>query len=229
MKNFFKLSLLASFLVIGLSSLSAQKGLSEGTIKYEVTEVVSDAMEAQMLKGTMINVAFNQSNSRLSMSMMGGMIEMDVISDIKGEKSVVLTNMMGTKAMMKQDEEGDAKADKASPNFDIEYVNSETKEIAGQTCHKAIFTDKKSGEKMNLFIAKGLTPKVKFVDEMFPGLEGLPMEVTLEAEGMGKVTIACVSLVKSVEKSVFDIPEGYPEMTPEEFEKQMGGMMNLGF
>lgn len=230
MKKFFQFTLLATFLLTGLNNISAQKALTEGVLKFEVTEVESDAMEAQMMKGTEISIAFNDAFSRLTMNMMGGMIAMDVITEAASKQSTMLMDMMGQKSMVKQDTPSEEEeAAKAKKDFDITYDKSDTKEIAGYKCYKAILTDKETQEKLNMYIAKKLEmPTIKMAEDMFPGLKGLPLEISMNTQGMG-FTLSCVSLDKSVEKTAFDIPEGYTEMTPEEFEKSMGGMGNFGF
>lgn len=232
MKRFFQLAFIATFLVLGVQQAEAQKSLEQGLIKYEVTEVESDAMEAQMMKGTEISIAFNNAFSRMTMQMMGGMVEMDVITESKSEQSTVLMNMMGQKSMVKQDKATVEEAEAAKANkkdFDIAYDKSDTKEIAGYKCHKATLTDKETQEKLEMYVSKKLNmPSIKMANEMFPGLEGLPLELSMNTQGI-VMTLSCVSLDESVDKKVFDIPEGYTEMTPEEFEKSLGGMGGFGF
>jgi hypothetical protein len=230
MKKIFQITFLTAFLISGLNTISAQKALSEALIKYEITDVTSDAMEAQMMKGTEIKIAFNGTFSRLTMQMMGGMVEMDVITEMASEKSTMLMNMMGQKSMVKQDKKEESEdAEVEKKDFDISYDKSDTKEIAGYKCYKATLVDKKTKEKLDMYIAKKLEmPTIKMADDMFPGLKGLPLEISMNAQGMG-MTLTCMSLEEKVDKALFDIPEGYTEMTPEEFEKSMGGMGGLGF
>lgn len=232
MKRFFQLAFLATFLVLGVQQAEAQKSLEQGLIKYEVTEVESEAMEAQMMKGTEISIAFNNAFSRMTMQMMGGMVEMDVITESESEQSTVLMNMMGQKSMVKQEKPSDEDVEAAKAkkkDFDITYDKSDTKEIAGYQCHKATLTDKETKEQLQMYVAKKLDmPSIKFTEEMFPGLKGLPLELSMNTQGI-VMTLSCISLDKTVDKGVFDIPEGYTEMTPEEFEKSLGGMGGLGF
>ncbi len=228
MKNFIKFTLIAAFFVVGLSSTEAQK-FKEGQIQYEVTNIESEEMEAQMMKGTLINFYFNDSNSKMNVQMMGGMVVMDFINQKGSEEGTMLMNMMGRKVQVKQpkpDEAADQEAE--TPDLDIVYDKKDTKEIAGIECIKAILTDKETNEKIKMYVAEGMMPKIKMAKEMFPGLKGLPMEIILNTQGTG-VTITAQKIVKSVAASDFEIPEGYEKMTQEQFQKELGGMGNFGF
>lgn len=227
MKSIFKIALIASLFVVGLPTMEAQKSLKEGHIEYEVTKIDSESMEAQMMKGTLINFYFNEKNTKMNVQMMGGMVTMDILTETATETSTMLMNMMGRKVQVKQPEEEKAEEADAS-KFDITYDKSDTKEIAGQKCIKATLVDKSTEESMTIYVTKSLSTKAKLVDKMFPGLEGIPMEIIISAQGMG-ATITALNLKKSVDVSSFEIPEGYEEMTPEQFQKEMGGMGNLGF
>jgi hypothetical protein len=228
MKTFFRITLIVTFLVLGLSSVDAQKSLNEGHIQYEVTNIESESMEAQMMKGTLIDIFFNQANTKMNIQMMGGMITMDVITETATESTTLLMNMMGRKVQVDQTEKKKEEAKVEKPEFDITYDKSDIKEIAGEKCIKATLVDKKTNDSIIMYVAKKLNPMVKMAQDMFPGLEGLPLEIILASEGIG-VTITAQTFEKKVEKTAFDIPEGYEIMTPEKFEKEMGGMMDLGF
>lgn len=224
MKTVFKITLLASLFFISLPFVQAQKDVKEASVGYEITEVDSESMEAQMMKGTLINIDYNQTNTKLNVQMMGGLVVMDIIMETATETSTMLMNMMGKKAKVIQEKPKDA----PKSEFDITYDKKDTKEILGNKCIKATLTEKSSGQTFVMYVAKKLKAKTKFVEELFPGLEGFPLEIVMSQEGMG-VTITAQNFEKSVSKDAFLIPEGYPEMTPEEFAKEMGGMGNLGF
>jgi len=228
MKSIFKIALITFSFVVGASSIQAQKSMDEGYIQYEVTNIEAESMEAQMMKGTLINVYFNQKNTKMNVQMMGGMVTMDIFTVIGAKSSIMQMNMMGTKAQVDQPIEDNATAESNKPDFDISYDKSDTKEIAGEKCVKAPLVDKKTKESVEIYVANGLNAKVEMKDKMFPGLEGIPMEIIIKAQGMG-VTITAQDLKKSVSDSDFELGEGYEKMTLEEFQKSMGGMGNFGF
>ncbi len=227
MKSIFKIALIASLFVIGLPSIQAQKTLEEGHIEYEVTNIDSESMEAQMMMGTMINIYFSKDNSRFSLQAMGGMMAVDMITAKASKTTTLLMNMMGRKIQVEQPEE-EKTAEANTPTFDIKYDKSDTKEIAGEKCIKATITEKGSNESVIAYITKKMKFKLPLIEKMFPGLEGVPMEVTIKAQGMS-ATITAQNVKKSVDASDFDVPEGYEKMTPEEFQKAMEGMGGLGF
>ena len=226
MKTVFKVTLLASLFFVSLPFVQAQKDVKEASVGYEITDVNSESMEAQMMKGTLINIDYNQAKTKLNVQMMGGLVVMDIFMETATETSTMLMNMMGKKAKVIQEKQEEA--DSLKSDFDIVYDKSDSKEILGNKCIKATLTEKSSGQKFVMYVAKKLKAKTKFVEELFPGLEGFPLEIVIEQDGMG-FTITAQNFEKSVSKDAFVIPDGYPEMTPEEFAKEMGGMGNLGF
>jgi len=96
----FMLSLLA-FAFIGLVNSFAQKSLEEARIKYEVTNVKSDdpQMESMlnMMKGSVLEVTFNADKQWTKVDMMGGMVVMNTLNDVKLKKTTLLMDMMGRK------------------------------------------------------------------------------------------------------------------------------------
>jgi len=227
MKSIFKIALIASLFVIGLPTIEAQKSLEEAHVEYEVTNIEAESMEAQMMKGTLINIFFNKANSKMNVQMMGGMVTMDILTETASENTTLLMNMMGRKVKVKKDAE-ETEEEAGKPDFDITYDKADTKKIAGYDCIKAILTDKETKESIKMYITESLAPSVALLDEMFPGIKGLPMEIMISSQGMG-ATITALNVKKSVDKTAFDIPEGYEEMTPEQFQKEMGNMGNMGF
>ena len=80
---------------------TAQKVLSEGYVKMEITEVTSDnpqmAQGLEMMIGTQTELFFNKEKSVNKMSMMGGMVENNTYVDFNTDKINILMNAMGNK------------------------------------------------------------------------------------------------------------------------------------
>ena len=78
---------------------TAQKVLSEGYVKMEITEVTSDnpqmAQGLEMMIGTQTELFFNKEKSVNKMSMMGGMVENNTYVDFNTDKINILMNAMG--------------------------------------------------------------------------------------------------------------------------------------
>jgi hypothetical protein len=209
---------------------TAQKTLKEGSVIYELTNIESDAPEAQMMKGSRVNIYFNKKKQKFEMSMMGGLVEITSFTDLNTEESTMLTNVMGNKAMVKMSKEETEKQKEKNqkPEFEVTFDKSDKKEIVGYKCYKAVLKDK-DGTTITTYVTDEIKTKLEFFNQMFPGLEAFPLEYSIDAGGISLVFSAQEFNTK-VAKDTFDIPtEGYPEMTLEEFEKQMGGLGGMGF
>jgi hypothetical protein len=230
MKIIMKITSIAILLFSVSYTSTAQKTLKEGSVIYEITNIESDAPEAQMMKGSRMNLYFNKKMQKFEMSMMGGLIEIATITNVDSEESTILTNMMGNKSMVKmsKEEANQQKAKNEKPDYAVTYDKSDKKEIVGYNCYKAILTAN-DGTSINAYVSDEIKTKVKFFHEMFPGLNVFPLEFSIGAGEMSMV-FSAQEFNKKVESTTFDIPsEGYTQMTMEEFEKQMGGMGGMGF
>ncbi len=217
------------FFAVSFTS-AAQKTVKEGSVVYELTTIESDAPEAQMMKGSRMNLFFSKKMQKLEMSFMGGLMEVVTITNLSSEENTMLTNIMGNKAMVKmsKEEAEKQKAKKDVPDFDISYDKNDKKEIIGYNCYKAIMKDK-NGNTITAFVTDEIKTKLEFFNEMFPGLNVFPLEYSIANQGIVMVFSAQEFNTK-IDSNTFNIPtEGYTEMTMEEFEKQMGGMGGMGF
>jgi GLPGLI family protein len=93
---------------------------------------------------------------------------------------------------------------------------SETREIAGYKCIKAI-AQMKSGVVMTVYYTRDIVPENRTYDPVFRNLDGLPLEYELtNANTRIRYRISRVNL-NPVPGSKFDIPgSGYREMSYEE-------------
>lgn len=205
----------------------AQKKISDGFVKYELADIKGDNLPPQvgMMKGSKLDVYFKGDKQKVSMNFMNGMMAMQVFKMSKEDPGTVLTDMMGNKTMVKQDKE-DAVQNKVE-NMKVDAVKGASKEIAGYKCQKAIVTTA-NGDKMEIYYTDKIQPTASYFDEVFPGLDGFPLEYRIKNQGITMVYSA-TEVSGSLPDGSFDIPEGYKEMSAEEFKKQMGGMGNLGF
>ena len=80
MKKLLQISLL---LVCTFASLTtfAQKKISNGNVKFEITELEGDSPQLSMLKGTLINMAFSGGKQKMDLAVMGGMMRVQTIMD----------------------------------------------------------------------------------------------------------------------------------------------------
>ena len=205
------LSLLCLTLIIG--SISAQT--FEGKLTFGIDYELPEAMEAQrsMLPSEMI-IYITKGHVRIEQKTMMG--DQNVITDTKAKKTVLLMNMMGKKMAITMTDDG-----KEKPTPKIIY-SSETKTIAGYECKKATYITKdEAGEEQELevFYTEEIPSEA---NDKLPGLKGYPLEYAINAQGM-LMTLAAKSVSKEkVSKKLFEIPDGYEEMSMEDFMKSMG-------
>lgn len=226
MINKFPSLLLVVLVFTALSSTTqAQEKLTEGEIKYEVTEVNSDNPQASnMMKGSKLTMTFAGNKSKIAMAFMGGMMQMDVLME-NGKDNTMLMNMMGKKIQV----DGLADDQGVINNPDdvtLKTFEKDRKTIAGYDCYKAILTNTKDASEIVMYVTDDLQMKAannKYFDKLFPKVSGFPLQYSLDQQGM-KMTYQAKSVKKQVKANAFDIPAGYEKMTKEEFEKQMGSM-----
>ncbi len=227
MKQSLKISLLTllSVTLISVSSY-AQKKIKEGVVKYEVTDVEAEGggMQAMMLKGSTQNLYFSDNYQKMEMSMMG-MINIQIIGNNKDESSLMLmSGIMGKVKVVTDNQEAKQKAN--LPTFDISYDKKDVKTIAGYSCHRADLKDK-DGNLITLYVTDKITPPNSYVNKMFKGLVGFPLEYALAQQGM-KITYTAQEVSRDFDKNVFTPDmEGYEELTPEQLQEKFGGM-NFG-
>jgi GLPGLI family protein len=201
----------------------AQKSF-EGTINYglsyEDLPAEMAAMEAMLPDEMTIQIKGQQSRMEQSLGM--GMSQV-TITDMKKGSGVLLMDMMGKKMAMELSKEELEKMDKKKktqkePEF--KYVDG-TKEIAGYNCKKAIVSVEGAAE-FEIYYTEELP---KGASKTYEGLKGFPLQYTI-AQGPMKIKVTAEKVKQEkLDKSLFDIPDGYDKMTFEEFQKEMGGMM----
>jgi GLPGLI family protein len=213
-----------------LSSAVSLAQMKAGHISYDI-EVSSDnpdmEMAVMMFTGSTLDLFFADGKARTDMDM-GTMMSMTTIMDEKsGDVLMLMGGMMGDKAVKTTKEEMEAGADtEETPEFDIE-LTKETKTIAGYTCTKAIVTDE-SGTKVEYWYTEEIGVRSTDTKSVQNQLPGQPLEYAVDNNGLLMTFSASkveTSLSKADKKTKFsmEIPEGYEEMTYEEFTSG-GGM-----
>ena len=104
-------------------------------------------------------------------------------------------------------------------HFYYEYVDSETKQIAGQTAYKMVrhmYDEDGVDHPMTMWYSKEIGPQINV---LFSGIKGMPLECTMDA-GEGKaITYTATEVVKGkVKEADFLLPDGYDVLTDEEME-----------
>jgi hypothetical protein len=229
------------FLIIVLAAIAspvymqAQKALKEAYIKYEVTAVKSDdpQMEAalNMMKGSTLEIFFTENKQKMATDMMGGMMKMSTINLVDKAESIMLMDMMGRKMKIKGSDDEFAKMNGQenamdSINYDVVYDKSKQKTIAGYPCYSAMITVVQEGVELKVetyITEKLMSPKSVIRNMEKVDVKGVPLEYTLAAQGFS-MTYTATKVEEKVDPAAFAIPEGYEEMSIEDFMKTMGSM-----
>ncbi len=215
------LNVLMLLFILPLTTLAQ---LKEGHIKFNV-EISSDdpqmAAMIGMFNGTTFDTYFNEKNTRTEINM-NGFAKTTAIASNDSKKVLTLMEIMGTKKAVLMDVDDLASDEKSKEVAKTEInVTTDTKEILGYKCTKAIMTDKDGNDLVIWFTNEIKVDKKgqKYFDE---GIEGFPLEFEVLAQGM-KMKFTATELDKKLDvaKDFFSmkIPEGYTEATLEEMKK----------
>jgi len=227
MKPFFKTLAILLSLAFTVSAFTKDEKF-EGTITYSMT--VEDLggvppEAANMLKDMQMIYHIKAEHFRMDSKTM--MSNTSVISDSKNQTAFTLMDMMGKKYLIKiKPEEIKKDADAVTPK--IKLLDG-TKEIAGYICKKAEITmnmPQSQGEVTTVVYYTDQIPNVNTYGAKFKGLDGFPLEYTVDTYGMKmKITATAVSKEK-VEDAVFNVPDGYKETTLEQLQTEMKNSMS---
>jgi hypothetical protein len=180
------------------------------------------------------------------------MVKMRLLVENNTSATTMLMDMMGQKSMTKISAEEAKKAREENNNqmddlpfdLDISYDKSDTKDILGHKCYKAIFKikpkkeeDAKQMEEVDLDITAYVTSDIQYPKAMLKSYEeamgtkwtmtDFPLEFSIkfnDGKNNGKVTLAATEIKKTIDASTFKLDTtGYTEMSMEDMMKQGGG------
>jgi hypothetical protein len=203
-----------------------------GTLTMEIVDVSSDneqmAAGLEMMKGTQMVVSYKDKESMTKLNMMGGMVKTDIKMNADGDMDMFM-DMMGQKMWIASTklEMDKAKAQNpAASDFDMEYDESDRKNIAGFDCYKMIMTTPGNADfKLEAYVTEEIDINAQVIQNVdISTFKGFPLEYTLDM-GVVKMTFSTTDFKKTVDESVFNVKtDGYKKMTMAEFQSQMGGM-----
>lgn len=107
--------------------------------------------------------------------------------------------------------------DKEPGHFYYEYVDSETKDIAGTKAYKMIrhmYDEEGVDHPMTMWYAKEIGPQINV---LFSGIKGMPLECTMDAGEGRAITYTATEIVKGkVKEADFLLPDGYDTLSDDE-------------
>jgi GLPGLI family protein len=220
--------LLSLALIVGSITVNYAQ-IKEGHVTYKIdisTENPDMEMVVGMMQGSTLDIYFKEKMTRAEMKM-GSMMNMTTISDEKSGKLLMLmSGMIGKKAISTTTEELSSKDEKEKPKYEVELVD-ETKDIAGYKCKKAILTDEE-GNESTFWYTEEIEVSKKGQNYLNENVPGYPMQYEINNSGL-VMGMTVTNITKELSKSdlkLFDmsIPEGYAEMTMEELQQMGMGM-----
>ncbi|MFH2094584.1 MAG: DUF4412 domain-containing protein [Bacteroidota bacterium] len=211
----------AVILLICIYSASFAQNTFEGSITFKISTEGRDLTsqeKAQMPSEQILQ--FKGPKSRIDINTpMGSVV---TISDADTKENIVLFDMMGQQLAVKSTKEENEKALADMPKPEVNDLG-ESKEIAGYSCKK--YEIKSENSVMTAYITDAIDatdPQLSNVE----GLKGVILEYSvLASEDDELILIYTATEVKKakLKKTLFVVPSGYQELTPEEFRNMLGG------
>jgi len=220
MKSILKSVIAVTVIAFIAVSAKAQTKFSEGKIVYSITMTDND-MDPQMASMMPKEMTMSTKGDMSRMDMVMGMGNVVTIMDGKTKTATTLMDMMGNKTAIKMTET-DMKQEQEKHKSTVKYLD-DTKVICGYTCHKAEVTTEGQKDKSIVWYTKDITASNP--NSMKGGLSmivGFPMEYSVNQRGMDmKMTVKSITQ-GTVDESIFKIPDGYKEMTPDQMKAMRG-------
>ncbi len=219
-----RILMLAVFITAILStSTQAQKKSknAEGKIVYEITlDGEVEGMMAAMLPSEIV-MKFKGSKCRTEMAT--AMAENITLSDQKDPSSgLILLDVMGSKYAMKVDPAKVEEQKKSLPEFEV-IASTETKEIAGYKCKKAIMKNKSNNEETYIYYSEELPYLENSLTSQYKNISGMPLEFNTKLNGI-TMTIRAKSIEKiKIADTEFVASSEYKLVTEEQLMKELSG------
>ena len=227
------------FLAVAAMGTTLSQSMTQGTLKFAVTDVKTDAPEMQQMIGGMKGMSqvieFDGQKQKMTMEMMGGLMKIKTYWSSSTKSMETYMDMMGQKikTLMSMEEMEKMQGEEASgvKSSDIVYDKSARKEILGLDCYKASFVTEANGQKlsMEMYVTEDIKVPNSFVQNLNQvELKGTPLMWIMDA-GMMKMTFQATEVSKDLASDFFEKPEGdYQQLSMEQL-KQMGMGGQLGF
>lgn len=208
--------------IVGTSAQAQKKSKNaEGKIVYEITlDGEVEGMMAAMLPSEIV-MKFKGSKCRTEMAT--AMAENITLSDQKDPSAgLILLDVMGSKYAMKVDPAKVEEQKKSLPEFEV-INTTETKEIAGFACKKAIMKNKSNNEETYIYYSEELPYLENSLTSQYKNINGMPLEFNTKLNGI-TMTIRAKSIEKiKIADAEFVASSEYKLVTEEQLMKELNG------
>ncbi|MEN8225012.1 MAG: DUF4412 domain-containing protein [Bacteroidota bacterium] len=225
MKKILSFIMIVTF-IMGVSASAFSKDF-KGLITYKISWEGMDmdaSMAAMMPKLATLAIKGNMSKFEMNMGAMGKQVQ---IMNGDEENITYIIDMMGMKYYYVETEEDLAESMKTDAQVEVD-IKSETKEVAGYECKKAVITVNLEGEEMlfTVYFTEEIESASFSMDNAyFQDIPGTLMEFEIEAGQGMTMKMAAISVEKkNISDSEFEVPEGFEQKTKDEMMQMGGGM-----
>jgi GLPGLI family protein len=195
-------------------SLLAQRTVSDAKIIYKMELPPEQLQMDAMLEGSTFTQYMRGPLSRIDMNF--NIVHYTYLINSKTETMTTLIDQHGNKYLIRAGKEQYNKDLKQYENIQFKD-QSETKEIAGYACRKAIGT-MPDGQTFEVYYATDLVPENKQYNRRFVNLKGIPLEFEIITKTGAKTRVMATKVdLYPIPASYFDVPKtGYKEVSQEE-------------
>lgn len=195
-------------------SLLAQRIVSDAKIVYKMELPPEQLQMDAMLEGSTFTQYLRGPLSRIDMNF--NIVHYTYLINSKTETMTTLIDQHGNKYLIRAGKDQYNKDLKQYENIQFKD-QTETKDIAGYTCRKAIGT-MPDGQTFEVFYAVDLVPENRQYNRRFVNLKGIPLEFEILTKTGAKTRVIATKVdLYPIPASYFDVPKtGYKEVSQEE-------------
>lgn len=208
---------LLPFLVLSLVTFGQNsfEGEIDFSIKYTNLPQEMAGMESMLPVEMNMHIKGDKSRTEQKSPITGSQI---IIADMENNYMVTLMDILGNKIAMTSPMDDMETMKAESQKIDIEYL-SETKDIAGYKCKKALIKSPDLPDAIEVYYTDEFTGGT----DQFGSLKGFALEYSVTAEGIQMIFVATRVEEGSVDDSLFIAPAEYKNVTQEELQNMYGG------
>lgn len=220
MKNL-KLGIIA-FLCLATFSVSAQKAINEGSIRYNAEyELAPDQQMAAAMLPKIYTVYFKGDVSKFTMDL--GMMSNKIISNTKTNTGIMLMEIPAAnqKIAVKITPQDKEKQKDKMPDYTLTKT-TETKTINGYKAIKYDAKDNNSIGNIEIWTTTDIITPINNFTEGFKGIVGTPLAFTTDMNGI-RVKLALKEIKQETVTGLdMTIPAGYTEMSMDDLSAMSG-------
>ncbi len=229
--------ILFTLFFIASMSIFAQKTYKQYALSYLIKDVKSkktgskEAQAAQMMENSIMKTFVKDGKTKTTMSMMQGMMKIQIFMDNKTKAANLYMDMMGQKMDMTDTSSFKQKKKQSNVEKPTIVATGKKKKILGFDCLEYMSTVKSKDVelKTTYYVTNQIAAeKPSFEDNaqmpMMPsmeGIDGFPLEFTIDSKDM-TMTFEATEFKEDVDAKELELPKGYKKV-------DMSKMGKMGF